>query len=55
MQTFTLTDTGYNVFLNGELQVRCEFDPAQPGETPFASDEAKRAHALENFPDATEL
>lgn len=55
MQTFTLTATGYLVHLNGELQVICAFDPEQPGETPFASDEAKRTHAQANYPDATEL
>ena len=52
---FILTETGYSVFLNGELQVRCEVTSEQHSGAPFASDEAKRSHALENFPDATEL
>ena len=55
MLTFTLTDTGYVVHLNGEVWVECPFDPAQGGFTPFASDEAKRAHAKEAFPEASEL
>lgn len=55
MLTFTLTNTGYVIHLNGELWVQCPFDPAVGGEIPFASDEAKRAHAMENYPDATEV
>lgn len=55
MLTFTLTHSGYNVHLDGVLWVQCPFDPAQAGETPFVSDEAKRAHAQAAFPDASEL
>lgn len=55
MLTFTLNHTGYDVHLNGALFVRVPFNPEQSGETPFVSDEAKRAHALANYPDATEL
>lgn len=52
---FILTETGYSVFLNGELQVRCEVTTEHQSGAPFVSDEAKRAHAKESFPDATEL
>lgn len=55
MYTFTLTETGYSVFLDGNLHLECPWDPAKGGLTPFESDDAKRAHALANFPDATEL
>lgn len=55
MLTFTLTDTGYNVHLDGKLWVECPYDTEKNGKVPFDSDDAKRAHALANFPDATEL
>lgn len=55
MLTFSITESGYNVFLDGNLWVECPWDPEKPGYVPFESDDAKRAHALANFPDATEL
>ena len=52
--TYTLTDTGYNIFIDGVLTIECPYDPAKGGSTPFADDEAKLAHIQANYPDAVE-
>ncbi len=52
MITYTLTATGYIVFVDGVEWVACPFDPAQSGETPFADDAAKLAHLQASYPDA---
>lgn len=50
MITYILTETGYQVFIDGNLAVDCPFDPSKTGNTPFDSDAAKVAHVEENYP-----
>lgn len=50
--TYTYTETGYNIFIDGALTIECPFDPAQGGNTPFADDAAKLAHIQANYPGA---
>lgn len=45
MLTIELTDTGYNLLLDGVLFVSVPYDPSENGKVPFSSPEAAQAHA----------
>lgn len=54
MQTYVITDTGYEIYLKNKLIAACPWDPSKPGHVPFESLEDRLAHISRYFPKATE-